>query len=314
MREERIKVSDPILDKQEMDWWDTNASIIENIWALNLDLQKIIRLPYLKKMKQFFTSSAKHLPVKILEIGCGSGWVCRLVADENFHVIGTDFSAGQLEIASSKAKFYHKEKFCKYELSDASAFPKDIDGVIIHALLHHLSVEELNFFFKQLAKIPSSTKVFIYEPVFIKQQQALPSFRDKVLNRIITNLKKFSIDRAKAIGSPDNDLNNALEKIYKDAEEYGWYISPKEIPFYQDELTDYLAPHFNTKNVYIVNKSDLEVSQALILNKIEKPDFVFSKILIPLLLWFDKLAFQGNFTFYISPLAHQFVCFELERK
>ena len=94
----------------------------------------------------------------------------------------------------------------------------------------------------------------------------------------------------------------------------GWYISPKEVPFYEDELSEYLAPSFIIKKRYIVNKSDLEISQALVMNKINKVDFMFSKILIPLSAWLDKLAFKGNFTFFIAPLNHQFVCFELIRK
>ncbi len=242
MREQRIEESDVLLDQQEMHWWDTNAATIEKIWALNVDLQKIIRLPYLKRMKRFFTSNTNHKPLKILEIGCGSGWVCRLVADENFHVLGTDFSAGQLAIAREQAKSAHKEKFCTYELADAVTFQKHMDGVVIHALLHHLSTRELIGFFEQLATIPTGTKIFMYEPVFINTQEGKPSLRDKVLNKLITKVKNFSIKRARTKGTPDGELNLAMKKIYEDATNNGWYITPKEVPFYQDELYSYLDP------------------------------------------------------------------------
>ena len=217
MREHRIKISNPELDNKEMEWWDNNAATIEKIWALNFELQKVIRLPYLKKMKDFFTSNAKHLPIKILEVGCGSGWVCRLVADENFNIIGTDFSTGQLTIAKIQAKLYGKEDYCTYELADASSFQKNIDGVVIHALLHHLSSQELTVFFEQLSMISPGTKVFMYEPVFIKKQEGPPSLRDKILNRIITKLKKFSVDRAKTKGIPNKELGDEMEIIYEAA-------------------------------------------------------------------------------------------------
>jgi SAM-dependent methyltransferase len=314
LREQRIKQSDAELDQQEMDWWNTNAATIEKIWALNLELQKIIRRPYLKRMKRFFTADATHKPVKILEIGCGSGWVCRMVANEDFNVIGTDFSASQLAIAREQARFYQKEKFCRYELADASSFNKNIDGVVIHALLHHLSTHELTTFFGQLAKIPTGTKVFMYEPVFMNRHEGKPSWQDKMLNKIITKLKFFSINRARSIGEPDRELSKAMENIFEDAKNYGWYISPKEVPFYQAELHAYLEPFFTIQKEYLVNKTDLAIAQELILNKVDRPGFLFSKVLIPLSAWLDKLAFKGKFTFYISPWEHQFVCFELIKK
>ncbi len=314
MREKRIKESNSQLNKQEMDWWDSNAKIIEKIWAMNYEFQRIIRLPYLKKMKKFFKSDIKKPPLIILEVGCGTGWVCRMIADEDLHIIGTDFSTGQLSIAKEQAKLFNKIKFCTYELADASSFKKNIDGVVIHALMHHLSEEELKLFIEELSKLPPDTKVFLYEPVFIKHQASKPSIRDKILNKIITKLKRISIKRAQKLGSMDTELKNEIENIYEEAKNKGWFISPKEVPFYEDELNNYLLPIFNINKKYIVNKSDLDISQELIINKIEKPDFVFSRVLIPLSAWLDKLAFKGNYTSYLAPLTYQFVCFELTRK
>jgi SAM-dependent methyltransferase len=314
MRTNRIDISTPNLDKQEMDWWNFNANLIEKIWALNYDMQMLIRLPYLSKMKRFFFKGNKSKQLNILEIGCGSGWVCRLVADDSFKVLGTDFSKEQIDIAKKEAILFNKNKYCNYEIADASTFEKDFDGVVIHALLHHLSKEELSVFFNQLAKIKSGTKVYIYEPTFMKPLSGVPSYKDKLINKIITKLKSFAINKAQKIGKSDSNLQTGVENLYKEARENGWYLSPKEVPFYEEELLNYLQPLFNIEKKYIVNRTDLEIAQALMLNKIEKPNFLYSKILIPLSTWLDAIAFKGNYTSYIQPLQHQFVCLELIKK
>jgi SAM-dependent methyltransferase len=314
MRTNRIDISTVDLDNLEMDWWNKNALLIEKIWALNYKMQILIRLPYLRKMKKFFLKGSINKQVKILEIGCGSGWVCRLVADENFRVVGTDFSEEQIQIAKKEAVLANKNVYCSYELADASTFEQDFDGVVIHALLHHLSKEELSNFFSQLGKIKSGTKVYMYEPVFMKPIIGEPTIKDKILNKLITKLKSISITRAKKNGESDTHLQSDLENLYKEARAKGWYLSPKEVPFYEDELFNYLQPLFNIEKKYIVNRTDLEIAQSLMLNKIESPNFLYSKLLIPLSSWLDSLAFKGKYTNYIQPLQHQFVCLELVKK
>jgi len=314
MRTKRIIASDFKTDEAERVWWNTNAGTIEKIWAQGIEMQRIIRLPYLSKMKAFFLNGAPSLPVKILEIGCGTGWVCRLVADENFHVIGTDFSEGQLAIAHAMAKQFDKEKYCTYELADAASFLKEVDGVVIHALLHHLSANELAIFFNQFAQLHPGTKVFVYEPLFFSRQEGKTPLSDKLLNLFIKTVRSLSFKIAGATGKKNIALMNAMDNINKDAEENGWYISPKEIPFSPNELENYFLPFCTLQKKYIVNKTDLDIAQNLTMNRIERPGFLFSKILIPLAAWLDKLSFKGKFTHFLNPTQHLFVCFEWIKK
>ncbi len=314
MRTKRIIESDIKTDEAEKIWWNTNAALIEKIWAQELDMQKVIRLPYLKRMKAFIINNAVSSTVKILEIGCGSGWVCRLVADENFHVIGTDFSEGQLAIAHTMAKQFNKEKYCKYELADASSFKKEVDGVVIHALLHHLSSTELEKFFEQFAQLKKGTRVFVYEPIFFARQQGNATVVDKLLNIFIKTVRSVAFNVASLLGKKNIALADAMTKINRDAEENGWYISPKEIPFAPGELENYFLPHCTLQNQYIVNKTDLDIAQNLTMNGIDKPGFLFSKILIPIASWLNRLSFKGKFTHFLHPHQHLFVCFEWIKK
>jgi SAM-dependent methyltransferase len=305
MRTERINTSTPELDNQERVWWNNNAETIEKIWAQNIHFQNVVRLPYLKKMKRFFLKDKSK--ATILEIGCGTGWVGRLVADESINFIGTDFSEGQLAIAKQKAK--GKENFLKYELADASTFEKDVDGVLIHALLHHLSSEELNLFFREFSKLKRGTKIFIYEPVFYGHNPSAPSFKDRVINKLIYVIKnKFTKPQR------DIDLMAAMKKINEDAENNGWYISPKEVPFYDGELEKFINPYCELENKYIVNKSDYEISQSLTMSGIDKPSLLYSELIIPFLARLDQMAFKGNFRHYLYPHQHLFTCYEWVKK
>lgn len=313
MRTERILNSDLEIDNEERDWWNHNADMIEKIWAQNIEMQNVIRKPYLKKMKKFFLKGSKKTPVRILEVGCGSGWVCRLVADENFHIVGTDFSESQLRIAKEMAVKFQKSNYCTYEMADASEFKKDIDGIVIHALLHHLSAKELEVFFKNFSNLLPGTKVFIYEPAFLERADKV-TFYDRVINKLIRIVKTKALNIIKQKGQVDTDLENALAKVYSDADSNGWYISPKEVPFYENELESYLLPHCSLSKKYIVNKTDLDISQAMTLNSIETPPFIISKVYIPIARFLDRLSFKGNFTHYIPANQHLFVCTEWVKK
>jgi ubiquinone/menaquinone biosynthesis C-methylase UbiE len=310
MRTKRIENSTKEVDELERQWWNSNAETIEKIWAQSFSLQKIVRVPYLEKMKKFFLNSTNKRPLKILEIGCGSGWVCRLVADKDFHIIGTDFSEAQIALAKEMAARQEKEEYCSYEVADASAFEKDVDGVVIHALLHHLSENELQNFFRQFAEIKKGVRVFMYEPVFLDKQPGKAGFFDRAINKVIHEVKMVAIKKAKKTGHEDVKLNEKIKKIFNDAQKNGWYISPKEVPFYEKELDGYMKPLCTLQKKYIVNRSDLEIAEILAAWKIEKPGFLFSGILIPLVRQLDKISFKGKFTHYLPANQHVFVCSE----
>lgn len=315
MRTTRIIDSDAILDKTEQEWWNTNAEIVEKIWAQSDVIQKTIRLPYLSKMKSFFLSDAKSIPVKILEVGCGTGWVCRMIADKDFHVIGTDFSEEQIRIATENSILYNKDKYCTYKLADASTFQEDIDGVVIHGILHHLSKKELSVFFNALSKVPSGTKVFLFEPSFFKAPSRNATIFERILNKIIITIKGIALSLIKKIGKKDDVLYQAMDTIYKDAEKNGWYISPKEVPFQEGELESYLNPNFSLLDKFIVNRTELDIAQSLTFFSIDKnPSFIFTKLFIPVVRFLDNLLLARNFRAFTLTNSHLFLCLAYIKK
>ena len=311
MRSKRIEQSSPEEDLREKLWWDENCDLIEKIWAQSIQIQSLIRLPYLKRMKEFFLKDSNKRVLLVLEIGCGTGWVGRLVADERVRILGSDFSSGQLKMALSKSKEFNVDKWCSYELADASTFRMEVDGVLIHALLHHLSDQELKLFFFEFSKIRKGTRIFIYEPVFFYDQTEKPSILDRVMNRVRYLMQDYVIRFVKWKGQFDNLLDLQVKKLFDDAEKDGWYLSPKEVPFYEGELEAYLTSSCTIMSKYIVNRTDLVIAQALTLNRINRPGRLFSRVILPLAVFVDRLIFKGKFRSFVDADQHLFVCFEV---
>ncbi|MBD2260796.1 class I SAM-dependent methyltransferase [Pseudanabaena sp. FACHB-2040] len=87
-------------------------------------------------------------PKKLVEIGCGTGWLSEFLAIMGFEVIGTtlspyDITAANCRVESLKTKGIHKQlNFCQapMETVDKSLKAEDLatfDGVFVYEALHH---------------------------------------------------------------------------------------------------------------------------------------------------------------------------------
>ena len=172
MKKERSLHTSEELDKLELDWWNRNAEIVSKAWEMHDDVSRTVRKVYLEKARKFFQSDKKKMT--ILELGCGSGWVGQFIANSNLHIIGTDFSENQIQLAIKNAKKKGLEEYCKYQLTDVfdcinkdSEFFQHIDGVMIHGFLHHLNGQEIETIFYNIKKyLKQGTRLWIYEPAF----------------------------------------------------------------------------------------------------------------------------------------------------
>jgi hypothetical protein len=76
----RSELPDPEIDREEEAWWNEHAATIEAIWAMAAPVRRTIRAPYLGRARQFFLEGTHLRPTRCLEVGCGSGWVGRMIA------------------------------------------------------------------------------------------------------------------------------------------------------------------------------------------------------------------------------------------
>jgi 2-polyprenyl-3-methyl-5-hydroxy-6-metoxy-1,4-benzoquinol methylase len=311
MRTKRIVKSSPEFDTVENRWWNTNSALLEKVWAHTYTLQRAIRYPYLKKAKQFLQSESDK--IIIWEVGCGTGWVCRMIADKDFHIIGTDFSTAQIQTAIEQAEKFNKQQYCQYKVSDASSIVSGHNGIVISAMLHHLTDEELKGFFKVIELQDPGTKVFLYEPVFTQSNSdrgKAIAWLFKLVMRIYVKIVDLLV---KLTGKKDESLIQATNNLWVEADKNGWFLSPKEVPFYEDELRSYLEPHFTIHRSYFVNGTDFTIAQNLVFYQMENPSFFYTRFILPIATTLDKIFFRLNFR-SISKGQYFFCCYELIKK
>jgi ubiquinone/menaquinone biosynthesis C-methylase UbiE len=90
---------------------------------------------YGKKIKFFLP---KNSPLKILEIGCGTGLLGSQFIDTNNQLIGIDTSSGMLDVFNDKFKQYKNTKGLLLNLENETLDEDNFDLVISSMAFHHL--------------------------------------------------------------------------------------------------------------------------------------------------------------------------------
>lgn len=258
MRKIRLENKSEALDSLELEWWDKNALMIEKIWKFDDFLSRIIRKNYIRKSQKFILGEKKN--VKVLELGCGSGWVGQFFASKNIFVHGTDFSPNQVDLARKNAALVGKQKYTSYEVADstkANFDTSDYDAVLLHAFIHHLDQPEFDKLFAGiLSQMKSGTKFWFYEPTHVGKIENIKKSKNKnklrILAMILGNKTVNMISNlAGSLKLNDELLKKQFENETKTAQQNGWYFSPKEIPIESEEFAKTLrANGITVRNSY----------------------------------------------------------------
>jgi SAM-dependent methyltransferase len=262
-RRARIDESTPELDLQEMQWWDTNAPLIERIWGLPDPICREARQGYIEDIRGRFHELLGARPLKILEIACGTGWPGRLLASPLLKVTGMDFSEGQIEIARAKAA-EEKHINCDYvqmnidQLND-SFRSNQYDGSFIHCGLHHLSTAELRAFSDSLARAPKGFPTILVEPVYLDKAHFVGRIQGKVLSTLYKLLQRLYFAR----DPQDEFVTRSAQKLYELANDRGWFFSPKEVPFDIGEVKRLFSANFEIREIVPVTHFGLAGAQYL---------------------------------------------------
>ena len=99
MRTERLPASTPELDAEEAAWWDRFAPVCEQLWSLDADTALALRAPYLRHAARYLTGGPASGEGRALDLGCGSGFTSRRLADAGADVLAVDVSSAQIELA-----------------------------------------------------------------------------------------------------------------------------------------------------------------------------------------------------------------------
>lgn len=299
----RQQIADPVIDQLEAAWWDRNAETIEAVWAQPESIRLGVRSHYIKRAKEFFLESSRR-PLRLLEIGCGSGWVGRMIADLNtIKVVGIDLSERQIELARLNAVKAGIDSICEYRCQNLSdlVMSKDYDVacVLIHAILHHLSWQEIHAVLEQVASLGSETRIFVYEPVCLETANSSSKLHQRFCQKLIGRTANLPAMLGRTIlrGKEqyyNKHLAEQLQFICEEAKKNDWVVSPKEVVFRESELLEVLSQYFHIRERYLCNHTSMAVSQLAAMYNSSNLYNIFGKLILPFSRWIDHLLFETS--------------------
>lgn len=152
--------------ERELVWWNSFADVMACHWNLTPRMNRAIRSEYERDYEAFLWTPGGA----VLDVGCGTGVRTHGLARRGVKVDGIDFSESQIALARMLAR--------EQGLTSMAFFRRDLvsdqwmgrfeqyDGVLVNALLHHLSCSEIAAVFEQLgAVLKPGGRAYIYEPV-----------------------------------------------------------------------------------------------------------------------------------------------------
>lgn len=240
----RSEAPDREIDHEEEAWWNEHAATIEAIWAMAAPVRRTIRGPYLNRARRFFLEGTKIRPVRCLEVGCGSGWVGRMMASPGkLELIGLDLAAEQIRLAQENARTDRLAEATEYRCQNLAEFTVrdagSVQCVLIHAILHHLSWQEIRSVLSQLQALGKGTRIFIYEPAYLADPLSpLPQTPAAASARDLAGRSKRETDRFQRLLRPARDraLVKRVEALAAEAHRQDRILSPKEVVFPEAEL------------------------------------------------------------------------------
>lgn len=253
---DRDYIAENELNFLEHKWWNNNAQIISQVWEMHRAISWSARKRYLVKAKEFFRNKKKQ--VTVLELGCGTGWVGQFIAGKDLKIIGIDFSESQIKLAKKKAYINNQKEYCDYIISgsieDWSEQLQKVDGVLIHSFIHHLDGKEIEALICNLKdNLKKGSRIWIYEPAFYSSgtingfslgigSKFCLKFSSKILAILQKLYAKYNLI--------DGSTKESFKKLTNEANNQGWYLSPKEIPFDVESFSKQLSKYFQINNEY----------------------------------------------------------------
>ena len=122
-------------------------------------------------------------PLKILDLGCGTGWTSVFLSKAGHQVTGVDISPDAKKAA--KKHFAFEPNMPNFICSDYDSLPyeNEIDAVVFFDSLHH-SIDELDGLSAAYKSLKSGGTIILCEPGYrhSKHEQSLKAVRDYGVN------------------------------------------------------------------------------------------------------------------------------------
>jgi SAM-dependent methyltransferase len=242
------------LNAAEHGWWQKFAELEERYcWVQTPAIQRFLRGDYLRVVMDAASGNQR-----VLELGCGSGWLTVLLARMGVRdIVGADFSEAQIQLAEERAAQAGVTDRVRFHLADVAGLRHDLgtfDLVIIHAFLHHLAVDELRGVIENVGRVLSPHgRLLILEPVLYPAQSG-PTRGGWLVAcfRLLMRLGRFQRLPfghrrwvVRQLGAAERDARSLMAERSVGLVPRG--PSPKEMPFEPSELPELLAPWFRVE-------------------------------------------------------------------
>jgi len=150
----------------EKEWWNKYADIMTYQWKLTPELNKTLRQDLEYDYNKYLFKAGGRL----LDLGCGSGWLSMSFSKKGMSVLGIDFSQEQIE-AANDLKRENKLDDVTFECRnlaqwDCSKHEEEFDSVFVSAFLHHLPFSEIEtILYKISFVLKPGGRAYFYEPL-----------------------------------------------------------------------------------------------------------------------------------------------------
>jgi 2-polyprenyl-3-methyl-5-hydroxy-6-metoxy-1,4-benzoquinol methylase len=158
--------------QEEEAWWNQYGEYMTFQWKLTPTLNKILK----EGLEDDYVNFLFQPNEKLLDVGCGSGWLSMFFAERGMSVLGVDVSLEQIN-AANKLKQTNRLECVEFECCDliqwdVEKYKGQFSSVFVSAFLHHLPDIELEVVMKKIETVlKPGGKVYLYEPMKCSTQR-----------------------------------------------------------------------------------------------------------------------------------------------
>ena len=120
--------------------YEGNIQFWENAW--NMCKVPYTQLPALSYLPRIPEELKKHGVERVLDLGCGSGWLSVYLARQGFEVVGIDVSAQAINLANTWA--LQEDLKIAFSVGDIAALPyadNSFDAVVANSIFEHFPLD-----------------------------------------------------------------------------------------------------------------------------------------------------------------------------
>lgn len=140
--------------------YDQNIVFWENAWNMvKSPYKQLPNLGYLPRIPETFTAQGAR---KILDFGCGSGWLSVYLARQGFDVIGVDVAAQAIKLAETWALQEDlKIAFDVCDIASLTYADASFDGVVANSIFEHFTLTQAESMTRKVHDMLTPNGVFV---------------------------------------------------------------------------------------------------------------------------------------------------------